>query len=100
MIDDRLNNNEIKEATYQCNKATLDRLKPIYNTPLQLVTETQIRAFLQSQLDYSQSILNKDYDLLKRTFEEAVERNIIVKSPMTRIKKLKAEKRKGQSLNG
>ncbi len=93
MIDDRLNNNEIKEATYQCNKATLDRLKSIYNTPLQQVTETQIRAFLQSQLDYSQSILNKDYDLLKRTFEEAVERNIIVKSPMTRIKKPKSKQK-------
>ena len=99
MIDDRLNNNEIKEATYQCNKATLDRLKPIYNTPLQQVTETQIRAFLQSQLDYSQSILNKDYDLLKRTFEEAVERNIIVKSPMTRIKKPKS-KQKSEKVRG
>lgn len=93
MIDDRLNNNEIKEATYQCNKSTLDRLKPIYNTPLQQVTETQIRAFLQSQLDYSQSILNKDYDLLKRTFDEAVERNIIVKNPMARIKKPKSKQK-------
>lgn len=93
MIDDRLNNNEIKEATYQCNLSTLKRLRPIYNTPLQQVSETQIRAFLQSQLDYSQSILNKNYDLLKRTFEEAVERNIIVKSPMTRIKKPKSKQK-------
>ncbi len=48
---------------------------------------------MQSQLDYSQSILNKDYDLLKRTFDEAVERNIIVKSPMTRIKKPKSKQK-------
>lgn len=93
MIDDRLNSNEIKEATYQCNKSTLDRLKPIYNNPLQQVNETQIRAFLQSQLDYSQSILNKDYDLLKRTFEEAVNRNIISKNPMQRIKKPKSKQK-------
>lgn len=46
-IDDRLNSNEIKEATYQCNLSTLKRLKPIYNTPLQQVTETQIRAFFK-----------------------------------------------------
>lgn len=94
MIDDRLNNNEVTQSTYNCNMQTLKRLKPIYNTPLQQANETQIRAFLQSQLDYSQSILNKDYDLLKRTFNEAVNRNIIAKSPMQNIKKPKSKQKK------
>lgn len=94
MIDDRLNDNEIKQATYSCNISTLKRLKPIYNTPLQQANETQIRSFFQSQLDYSQSILNKDYDLLKRTFNEAVNRNIIAKSPMQNIKKPKSKQKK------
>ena len=93
MIDDRLNNNEVTQSTYNCNMQTLKRLKPIYNTPLQQANETQIRAFLQSQLDYSQSILNKDYDLLKRTFNEAVNRNIIAKSPMQNIKKPKSKQK-------
>ena len=94
MIDDKLNDNEIKQSTYSCNISTLKRLKPIYNTPLQQANETQIRAFFQSQLDYSQSILNKDYDLLKRIFNEAVNRNIIAKSPMQNIKKPKSKQKK------
>lgn len=91
MIDDRLNSNEIKRATYECNLSTLKRLRPIYNTPIQQANETQIRAFLQSQLNYSQSILNKDFDLLKRIFSEAIDREIIVKNPMQRIKKPKSK---------
>lgn len=90
MLDDKLNSNEIKQATYLCHMATLQRLKPIYNTPLQQATEMQIKAFLLKQQDYSQSILNKDYGLLKKTFDEAVKKNIITKSPMLNIRKPKS----------
>ncbi|MCC8073438.1 MAG: site-specific integrase [Clostridiales bacterium] len=93
MIEDSYNSNEIKETTYLTNLQTLKRLKPIYNTPLQQATETQIRAFFQSTLNSSQSILNKNFDLLKRTFQEAIERDIISKSPMSRIKKPKSKKK-------
>ena len=94
MQNDKLNYNEIQEATYHRNIETLKRLKPIYNTPLQQANETQIKAFLQNQLNYSQSTLNKVYGLLKAVFNEAVSRNIITSNPMQRIKKPKSQKTK------
>ena len=94
MQNDKLNYNEIQEATYHRNIETLKRLKPIYNTPLQQANETQIKAFLQKQLNYSQSTLNKVYGLLKAVFNEAVSRNIITSNPMQRIKKPKSQKAK------
>ena len=42
MLDDKLNANEIKEATYHRNIETLKTLKSIYNTAIQDAHETQI----------------------------------------------------------
>lgn len=91
MQDDKLNYNEISEATYHRNIETLKRLKLIYNTPLQQANETHLRAFLQKQLNYSQSTLNKVYGMLNSVFKEAARRNIINKSPMENIHKPKSK---------
>ena len=94
MIEDKFNMNEIKETTYITHLATLKRLKPIYNTPLQQANETQLRAYMQSCLNYSNSILRKNYELLKATFAEAEKRNIINKSPMLNIKLPKSKQKR------
>jgi integrase len=94
MIIDKYNMNEINENTYETHLSTLKRLKPIYNTPLQKTNETQIRAFFQKHLDYSQSIIKKDYQMLKSTFLEAEKRGIIKKSPMINIKTPKSKQKK------
>lgn len=94
MIDDELNLNNIKEATYHRHIETLKRLSSIYNTPLQKATETQIKDFLLKEQSYSQSTINKDFELLKRTFEEAVDRHIISSSPMAKMKKPKSKQTK------
>lgn len=86
MIDDKYNMNEIKENTYFTHLATLKRLQPIYNTPLQSANETQLKAYFQKQLDKSNSILRKDYELLKATFKEAIRRDVITKNPMESIR--------------
>lgn len=86
IIDDKYNLNEIKENTYLTHLATLKRLQPIYNTPLQSANETQLKAYFQTQLDKSNSILRKDYELLKATFKEAIRRDIITKNPMESIR--------------
>ena len=46
ILDDKLNQNEIKQSTYYRHMETLKALKPIYNTPLQNANETQIRNYL------------------------------------------------------
>lgn len=94
MILDKYNMNEITENTYETHLCTLKRLKPIYNTPLQQANETQIRAYLQKNLDYSNSIIKKNYQMLKSTFLEAEKRGIIKKSPMINIKTPKSNQKK------
>jgi integrase len=94
MIIDKYNMNEITENTYETHLSTLKRLKPIYNTPLQMANETQIRAYLQKSLDYSNSIIKKNYQMLKSTFLEAEKRGIINKSPMMNIKTPKSNQKK------
>ena len=87
LLDDKLNQNEIKEPTYFRHTETLKILKPIYNTSLQDVTETQLRHFFNNNLDYSQSVINKFYGLLSRTLKEAQRRKIISVNPMEFIKR-------------
>lgn len=87
ILDDKLNQNEIKEPSYHRNMETLKILQPIYNTELQKANETQLRNFLNSNLHYSQSVINKFYEMLCRTFKEAVRRKIIASNPMEFIKK-------------
>lgn len=93
IIDDDYNQGEIKESTYYRNLEIVKRLKSIYNTPLQDCTETQIKAFLLSRSKgYSQSVISKDFGLLKRTFKEAVRRGIINKNPMEYMRCPKSKK--------
>lgn len=91
IIEDKYNMNEIKETTYLTHLQTLKRLKPIYNCPLQQANETQLRAYFQNQLEFSNSIIRKDYELLKRIFNEAVKRHIITQNPMENIKMPKSK---------
>ncbi|MBR1531722.1 MAG: site-specific integrase [Eubacterium sp.] len=85
IIEDKYNMNYINKNTYLTHMQTLNRLKPIYHTPLQQANETQLRNYFQNTLDYSTSIIRKNYELLKLTFKEAEKRNIITRSPMLNI---------------
>ena len=89
LLDDDFNSNLIKENTYYRHLETLRRLKDIYNTPLQKATEMQIKAFLLKEQCYSQSTIDKEFRLLNKTFNDAIKKGIIAKSPMTDMKKPK-----------
>ena len=89
ILDDDFNANIIKENTYFRHIETLRRLKDIYNTPLQKANDMQIRAFLLKEQTYSQSTIDKEFRLLNRTFNEAIKKGIITKSPMIDVKKPK-----------
>ena len=92
MQNEKLNFNEITEGTYYRNLEMLKRLKRIYLCPLQKANETQIKAFFEGELDYSQSTLEKEYRLLKAIFDEAIKRKIITESPMKNIRQPKSKK--------
>ena len=94
MIEDSYNLNEIKENTYYRHLSTLSELKPIYNTPLQAATSMQIKDFMLKRINYSQSTINKEFQLLKHTFKEAVKRKIITENPMEDMKKPNSRKTK------
>ena len=92
LLDDKLNQGEIKEPTYHRHVETLKRLAKISGTPLQALTETQIKGFLLENVTYSQSTLGKIYNLLKATLKEATRRGIIAENPMEHIKAPKSKK--------
>lgn len=93
MIEDAYNLNEIKENTYYRHLSTLNSLKDIYNTPLQSATSTQIKAFMLNQIEFAQSTINKQFQMLKQTFREAEKRKIIVDNPMQDMKKPNSRKK-------
>ena len=94
ILNDKLNQGEIREPTYHRSMETLKHLQSIYTVPLQTATETLIKDFLLSKTNYSQSTLDKIYGMLKTTFAEAVKRRIISYSPMENIKKPKSKQKK------
>lgn len=94
MIDDDLNLGNIQEVTYYRYVETLKRMSSIYNTPLQLSNETQLKDYLMKQRHYSQSVIDKIYAMLNRIFEEAIRRNIVNKNPVKSLKKPRTEQKK------
>lgn len=91
MMDEQLALNEIKQSTYDRKCETLKKLKPIYDIRLQDITEDQIKRFFISQINYSQSIINKEYQLLKAVLKEAERKKIITDNPMSDFKKPKSK---------
>lgn len=92
LFDEDLNLNLIKEVTYFRNMEILKQLKAIYNTPLQKATEPLLQDFLLKNQHYAQSTINKQFGLLNRTFKAAVDKELIAKNPMTKIRKPKSKK--------
>ena len=94
ILEDQHDLNEITESTYTRKRETLKKLAPIGDRRIQDITEDMIKRFLVQHIHYSQSIINKVYQMLKATFDEAVRRKIITESPMLCIKKPKTKQEK------
>ncbi len=91
IIDEQIALNEIRQSSYDRKVATLDAMKDIYDTEIQELTEDIIKDFFISHIQFSQSYLNKMYQLLNVVFREAIRKKIIVDNPMTAIKKPKSK---------
>lgn len=104
IIEDKKNSNQISSSTYNRAKYTLQIINSsdLGSTPIQKVNATTIKIFLNNNTNYAESTLKKIYQLLGQTFRRAIERDYIIKNPMTfeeaKIPKSRKEKVKVESL--
>ncbi|MBP5208469.1 MAG: site-specific integrase [Clostridia bacterium] len=97
MIEDDLNLNYIKEATYYRHIETLKRIEkcPYFTTtPIQELSYAAIKDFLLSETRMSQSIINKVFTMIQKTLKEAVKRKIIIENPIADLKKPKSSQKR------
>ena len=97
IVEDKLNNNQINENTYKRNLYTLGYIENSHLACVQInkVYAQDIKMFLSSLTNYSNSVISKTYQLLNKTFKRAVDRNIIARNPMDfeEVVKPKSDKR-------
>ena len=100
IVEDKKKSNQISPSTY--NRA-LYTLKIIENSDLgkmsiQKITAKNIKDFLNDLTsDYSDSSISKVYQLLGQTLKRAVERNYILRNPITFEEARKPKSSKGSS---
>ena len=78
------------EASYVRNKQTLKHLDntTLGNSKIQNVVFNQIQDFIDTKVSYSNSTINKIYNLLNAVFNEAMKRDYIIKNPMLKVEKI------------
>ena len=93
MMDEQLSLNEIRQSSYDRKMETLKMLSAISDKKLDEVSEEDLIAFFKTQLDYSQSCINKMYQLLGAVFKKATHRKVIDENPLREIKCPKSNKK-------
>ena len=97
IIEDKFKLNEINENSYKRCLYTHSYIDNsiLGDTKLQDVKPQDITTFLAQMTTYSNSVISKTYQLLNRTFNRAVDRDIILKNPMNfeEVKKPKSDKK-------
>ncbi len=93
LIDEQLALNEIRQSSYDRKKSTLKMLSELSDKKIQDVTEEDVIKFFSERLDYSQSCINKMFQLLGAVFNKAVRKNIIEVSPMIDLKRPKSKQK-------
>lgn len=91
MIEEQFSLNEIKQTSYDRKNETLKSMSPIYDLAMREITEDVIKHFFISKISYSQSYLDKAYQLLKSIFNEAVRKKIVTENIMLNIRKPKSK---------
>lgn len=98
--DSKYRKGKIGGNAYNTNMCTLNRIKAhnFANIPIDKVTREQIEKFLESERDKSNSLIKKDYSMLRRIFEYAVDNLYTNKNffsganPIEKTKSKKADK--------
>ena len=94
IIDNKFNANRISEATYGRALGTFNIIKnsDISDIPIQKVEIFQLQDFINKQKDYANSYIDKIYEMLGSIFKEAINRDIIIKNPLSNVLKPKSSK--------
>ena len=94
LIDVKFESNRITEATYGRALGTFSIIKDssIGDIPIQKVEVYQLQDFINNQKDYSNSYIDKIYEMLGSIFKEAIKREIISKNPLLNVLKPKSTK--------
>ena len=89
LIDEDRALNLIGDCAFVRKRNVLKRIErsTLGAVQVQAVKESQLKAYLQSITNDSNSMIGKDYALLKRCFSEAVRRGILLKNPMETIRR-------------
>lgn len=97
IVEDKRNSNRISSSTYNRAKYTLKIIEhsDLGKMPIQKITAKNIKVFLSDNTNYSESSLKKIYQLLGQAFKRAIERNYILRNPITyeEAKKPKSSKK-------
>lgn len=91
LIEEQFALNEIKQTSYERKVDTLSAMKDIYDTDINDVTTELLKEFFIAHINYSQSYLNKMYQLLNVVFKEAQRKDMITHNPLADIKKPKSK---------
>lgn len=92
MIEDQLAMNEVRQSTYDRKKSTLKMMEGISDKLLTEVSEEDLIEYFTSVLDYSQSCINKIFQLLGAVFLKAMKKGIIEVNPLSDIHRPKSKK--------
>ena len=93
LLNEQLELNEISETTYDRKCETLKMLSEISDMQIQDISESVIKDFFKKKLYYSQSTINKIYQLLKYALKKAVKQKIIIENPFNDFKLPKSKKK-------
>ena len=91
LFNEQLELNEVRQSTYDRKMATLKMLSAISDYEIQDMDEKMIKDFFIKNLYYSQSSIDKMYQLLSFVFKKAVSKKIILESPMRDFKRPKSK---------
>lgn len=82
IVEDRYKRNQTGKNGYRTNLATLKRLNKSWyvHIPIQKITDTNTKEFLDELVDESDSLIKKDYGLIICAFNKATP-NILLKNP-------------------
>ena len=93
LIEEQFALNEIKQTSYDRKNETLKTLSPIYDIALREITEDEIKRFFISKISYSQSYLDKVYQLLKVVFNEGMRKRRLFRKNLCRTSESQSQSR-------
>lgn len=94
LIDNKFKANKIIEATYGRALCTFNHIKnsDIADRKIQEITIFELQNFMNTKKNYANSYIDKIYEMLGSIFKEAINRDIIIKNPLTKVIKPKSTK--------